>query len=207
MPEIRNKSGDLGPRSRVRSAHSNLAPRLSIAIASRSQCPSLPPCEFDSSFLSFAVRETPTVRTQFWQRVLNRTWSEERSRARARSPRKKGGGAGDDRRTPSSRYPSLFSSPLVRRLLSYSLSFARARARASFELTVRAGPFSRSAALSCAFRHAAFRSVSPVTDCRSGGRDNNNCQRSNISQASREEEKEHEGDGAGDGNGTGWLGE
>lgn len=64
-----------------------------------------------------------------------------------------------------------------------------------FELTMRAGPFSRFAALSCAFRHAAFRSVSPVTDCRSGGRDNNNCQRSNISQASREEEKEHEGDG------------
>lgn len=147
MPEIRNKSGDLGPRSRVRSAHSNLAPRLSIAIASRSQCPSLPPCEFDSSFLSFAVRETPTVRTQFWQRVLNRTWSEERSRARARSPRKKGGGAGGDRRTPSSRYPSLFSSPLVRRLLSYSLSFSlcpsllRARARARF---VRADCASRS---------------------------------------------------------------
>jgi len=50
---------------------------------------------------------------------------------------------------------------------------------------VRAGRCSRSAALSCAFRHAAFRSVSPVTDCRSGGRDNNNCQPSNISQASR----------------------
>lgn len=96
------------------------------------------------------------------------------------------GRKGGDRRTPSSRYPSLFSSPLVRHpatsLPSRSLSLL---SLSCCSLSV----FSLSAALSCAFRHAAFRSVSPVTDCRSGDRDNNNCQRSNISQASRGRER------------------
>ena len=40
---------------------------------------------------------------------------------------------------------------------------------------------SSSASLSSTRRHAAFRNVTPVTDCWCRGRDNNNCQRSNVS--------------------------
>lgn len=126
--------------------------------------------------------------------VLNRTWPEERNRASAVQAwrREERGREEGDRRTPSSRYPSFFSSPLVRHpasLSSLSLSLSLHFSLSLCLPVVPLGAFSPSAALSCAFRHAAFRSVSPVTDCRSGGRDNNNCQRSNISQASRGRER------------------
>ena len=72
----------------------------------------------------------------------------------------------DDRRTPSSRYPSLFFPPPP------SLS-------SFFDHNLRIS--SSSASLSSTRRHAAFRNVTPVTDCWCRGRDNNNCQRSNVS--------------------------
>lgn len=134
------------------------------------------------SILSFRLL---ALRAQFWQRLEPDVARREKPCKAWRAEER--GWKGDDRRTPSSRYPSLFSSPLVRHpaafLPSFSLSFflfLRQAARCLLSL---------SAALSCAFRHAAFRSVSPVTDCRSGDRDNNNCQRSNISQASRGRER------------------
>lgn len=52
--------------------------------------------------------------------------------------------------------------------------------------------------LSSTRRHAAFRNVTPVTDCRYGARDNNNCQRSNVSRVGygQEEEEEEEREAA-----------
>lgn len=48
------------------------------------------------------------------------------------------------------------------------------------------------ASLSSTLRHAAFRNVTPVTDWRCRGRDNNNCQRSNVPRVSYDRETNKE---------------
>jgi len=74
--------------------------------------------------------------------VLNRTWPEERSHASAvrRGRREERGREEGDRRTPSSRYPSLFSSLLVRHPAPLSLSLSLSSFFLSVSLSCRSAP-------------------------------------------------------------------
>lgn len=132
------------------------------------------------SILSFRLL---ALRAQFWQRF-------EPDVARREKPCKRGApknGGGREVTGGRLHHDIRHSSPPPS-FVTLPPSFPLSLSFSSFSVMLLS-VFSLSAALSCAFRHAAFRSVSPVTDCRSGDRDNNNCQRSNISQASRGRER------------------
>lgn len=69
------------------------------------------------SILSFRLL---ALRAQFWQRLEPDVARREKPCKAWRAEER--GWKGDDRRTPSSRYPSLFSSPLVRHPAAFLLS-------------------------------------------------------------------------------------